>query len=184
MSLTPSNMLPLETKAPDFTLLDVVSNKQITLSDVKSPVATVIMFICNHCPFVKHIQNRLIEVVNEYKKRNIRFIAICANDSAKYLDDSIEKMKNVAIEKHYPFFYLHDETQAVAKSYQAACTPDFYIFDRDLFCVYRGQFHDSRPGNTIVVTGQDICNALDAILSNHPVNANQKPSIGCNIKWQ
>ena len=184
MSLTPSNMLPLGTKAPEFTLLDVVSNKKIALHDIKSPVATVIMFICNHCPFVKHIQNKLIEVANKYQKHNIQFIAICANDSTKYLDDAPEKMKKVATEKHYPFYYLHDETQEIAKSYQAACTPDFYIFNKDLLCVYRGQFDDSRPGNATAVTGKDVCDALDAILSNHPVNPNQKPSIGCNIKWK
>lgn len=177
-------MLPLGTKAPDFTLLDVVSNKKVSLQDIKSTVATVIIFVCNHCPFVRHIQQKLVEVANHYQQKNIRFIAICANDSEKFPDDAPSKMKAIAEEKQYPFLYLHDETQATAKAYQAACTPDFFIFDKNLLCVYRGQFDDSRPGNAIPITGADLCHALDAILHNRPVDPKQKPSIGCNIKWK
>jgi len=177
-------MLPLKTPAPNFTLLDVVTNKSVSLQTIKSDIATVIMFICNHCPFVQHIQDKLIEIASNYQQKNIQFIAICSNDSKKYPDDSPKKMRTMAKEKKYSFPYLHDETQQVAKNYRAACTPDFFIFDKNLLCVYRGQFDDSRPGNGIPVTGKDISGALDAILSGQAVNQNQKPSIGCNIKWK
>jgi peroxiredoxin len=184
MSKTPSNMLPLGTLAPDFTLYDAVSGKILSLSDLKSSVATVIAFICNHCPFVQHVNVGLVELAKDYQKSKIQFIAISANDVEKYPEDSPEKMTETAKQLGYAFPYLFDETQTVAKAYQAACTPDFYIFDKNLLCVYRGQMDDSRPGNNIPVTGTDIRQALDNILANRPVSTEQKPSLGCNIKWK
>lgn len=184
MAITPSTMIPLGTIAPDFTLADTISNKFMQLADLKSDIATVIMFICNHCPYVKHIQAALVELANEYIAKKIAFIAISANDPVDYPEDAPEKMRENALQSGFPFPYLFDETQDVAKAYDAACTPDFYIFDKNLTCVYRGQFDDSRPGNQIAVTGQDIKEALDHLLAGEPVRADQKPSVGCNIKWQ
>lgn len=177
-------MLPLGTKAPEFTLLDTVSGQEKSLAELKSDKATVIMFICNHCPYVKHVQGELVKLANDYQPKGIAFIAISANDAVNYPDDSPEKMKAVAQQSGYSFPYLYDETQEVAKAYQAACTPDFYIFDKDLKCVYRGQLDEARPRNDIPVTGQDIRAALDAILARKPVKPEQIPSIGCNIKWK
>ena len=184
MAQTPSNMIPLGTQAPDFTLKDVVSGEKKSLSELKSDRATVIMFICNHCPFVKHVLDGLLQLANDYIPRGISFITINSNDVEAYPDDSPENMKKLAEEKKFPFVYLFDETQEVAKAYQAACTPDFYIFDGSMKLVYRGQLDDSRPGNEIPVTGKDIRAALDAILAGEPVSEDQKPSIGCNIKWK
>lgn len=184
MALTPSTMLPLDTLAPAFTLPDVISGRSLGLQELKSDVATVIMFICNHCPFVKHIQHELVKVANEYQKKNINFIAISSNDVKNYPDDAPDKMKELALQLGFSFPYLYDESQAVAKAYQAACTPDFYIFGKDLTCIYRGQFDDSRPGNNIPVTGKDIRRTLDNILAGKAIDPNQKPSIGCNIKWK
>jgi thiol-disulfide isomerase/thioredoxin len=184
MALTPSSMLPLGTVAPDFILPDTVSGKELSLSNLKSNIATVIFFICNHCPFVKHIQTQLAQVAKDYKSQGISFIAINSNDIMSHPDDRPEKMKETALREGYIFPYLFDATQDVAKAYRAECTPDFYIFDKSMQCVYRGQLDDSRPGNDIPVTGHDIRSALDAILADKPVSANQKPSIGCNIKWK
>lgn len=184
MALTESTMLPLGTKAPDFSLLDVTSNQIFSLESLKSNKATVIMFICNHCPFVKHVQEELVRVANDYQKKGIAFIAISANDASEYPEDSPEKMKEVAKKLHYPFHYLYDETQEVAKAYDAACTPDFFVFDKNLILVYRGQLDGSRPGNQIPLSGEDLRDALDNILNNTPISQDQKPSIGCNIKWK
>lgn len=184
MALTPSNMLPLGTTAPDFTLPDAVSDKQLSLQQLKSDVATVIMFICNHCPYVKHVQHELVKLAQDYQNKNVAFIAISSNDTQNHPDDGPEKMREVALKLGYTFPYLYDEAQNVAKAYQAACTPDFYIFDKNLQCTYRGQLDDSRPGSGIPVTGKDIRAALDAMLNNKPVNSEQKPSMGCNIKWK
>lgn len=184
MALTPSNMLPLGTKAPNFQLQDVLTGELVDLEKLKSPIATVIMFICNHCPYVKHILANLINLSREYQKRGIVFIAINSNDVIKYPDDSPENMRKLAQKTNLPFPYLFDETQNVAKAYQAACTPDFYIFDKDLLCVYRGQFDSSRPGNATPITGKDLSSALEALLTNTAIDPNQKPSIGCNIKWK
>jgi thiol-disulfide isomerase/thioredoxin len=184
MALTPSNMIALDTIAPEFTLKDVISGKQLSLSEMKSPVATLIMFICNHCPYVKHIQHELAQLAKDYQPKKIAFIAINSNDIETYPDDSPEKMKETAERLNYTFPYLFDETQEVAKAYRAACTPDFYLFDKRLNCIYRGQFDDSRPGNNIPVSGKNIREALDAALSGKPVKTEQKPSIGCNIKWK
>lgn len=184
MALTESNMFPLGAKAPDFHLFDVVSEKKVSLNDVKSTTATVVMFICNHCPYVKHVQQQITQLANDYISKGISFVAINSNDVEKYPDDSPAKMKETAEKLQYPFPYLYDETQEVAKAYHAACTPDFYIFDKNLVCVYRGQLDNSRPGNEIPVTGESIRTALDQILKHEPVTVTQKPSMGCNIKWK
>lgn len=184
MAKTLSNMLPLGTKAPDFTLYDTVSEKTLRLDTLKSDKATVIFFICNHCPFVQHINAGLVALANDYQKKDVQFIAINSNNTEKYPEDSPERMQETARKLNYPFPYLFDATQEIAKAYQAACTPDFYIFDKELICVYRGQLDDSRPGNDIPVTGKDIREALDCILADISVSSIQKPSIGCNIKWK
>lgn len=184
MAPTPSNMLALGTKAHPFTLTDAVSGEKKSLDELRSDKATVIMFICNHCPFVKHVLDGIIQLANDYIPKGVSFIAINSNDAEAYPDDSPENMKKLAQEKQFPFVYLFDETQEVAKAYRAACTPDFYVFDGGMKLAYRGQLDGSRPGNDIPVTGEDIRSALDALLSGRPVSEDQKPSIGCNIKWK
>jgi peroxiredoxin len=184
MARTLSAMVALGQKAPDFSLSDTVTEKNISLNDVKGNVATVIMFICNHCPFVKHVNEELVKLANDYKNKEIGFVAISSNDAVNYPEDAPEIMKEVAMQLKYPFPYLYDETQQVAKDYHAACTPDFFIYDKDLQLVYRGQLDDSRPGNEIIVTGKDIRQALDCLINDQPVTELQKPSIGCNIKWK
>ncbi len=184
MARTPSTMVALGTKAPEFILPDTISGKQIALSDIKGDVATVIMFICNHCPFVKHVNEELVRLANDYKNKGIGFAAINSNDAVKHPDDSPGLMMQVAKQLKYPFPYLYDESQEVAKAYDAACTPDFFIYDNNLALVYRGQLDDSRPGNEIAVTGNDIRYALECLINNKPVSEFQRPSIGCNIKWK
>ncbi|MDR3503969.1 MAG: thioredoxin family protein [Legionella sp.] len=184
MAATPSTMLPLGSKAPDFNLMDTRNNKMLSLQEGKSAIATVIMFLCNHCPYVKHVQPKLVELANLYQPKGISFIAISSNDVEKYPDDSPEKMQLEAQNAHYTFPYLYDESQDVAKAYKAACTPDFYVFDKDLLCVYRGCLDDSTPGNHKPLTGEHLQAALDCILAGKSVSAEQKPSIGCNIKWK
>jgi thiol-disulfide isomerase/thioredoxin len=184
MAAVPSNMLALGTTAPEFALPDAVSGATLSLAALKSDVATVVMFLCNHCPYVKHINKELTRLAEDYQPRGVAFVAISSNDVAAYPDDAPDQMKLVAAEQGYPFPYLYDETQDVAKAYQAACTPDFYIFDGDLKLVYRGQLDDARPRNDVPVTGQDVRAALDALLAGEPVAAEQRPSIGCNIKWK
>lgn len=184
MAETPSSMIPLGTPAPEFKLPDTVSGEEKSLHDLKSDIATVIMFICNHCPFVKHVQSQLVKLANDYQPKGISFIAISSNDVKAYPEDAPENMKQVAQRIGYTFPYLYDEPQAVARAYKAACTPDFYIFNGQMKCVYRGQLDDARPSNQIPVTGKDIRNALDNLLNNKAVDEHQKPSIGCNIKWK
>lgn len=184
MALTPSNMLPLGTPAPQFSLPDTVSGQLLSLAELRSKKATVVMFICNHCPYVLHIIDKLCELASAYKKQGIQFIAISANDVEKYPADAPHKMTEFAQKHHFSFPYLFDETQIVAKNYQAACTPDFYIFDEHLLCVYRGRFDDATPGNKNPVTGKELCAALDDLLKNKAIDENQKPSMGCNIKWK
>ena len=184
MAQTPSNMLPLGTKAPNFKLLDTVSGNRLALDDCRGLKGTVIMFICNHCPFVKHVNAKVAKLAKEYRSKGIEFVAISSNDVENYPQDGPELMKKMAIEEGYIFPYLYDQSQLVAKAYQAACTPDFYVFDANSELVYRGQLDNSRPGNAIPVTGEDIINALNALLQNQPINKEQKPSIGCNIKWR
>lgn len=184
MARTPSNMLKLGTKAPDFNLLDTVSGKKLNLESLKGDKGTVIMFICNHCPFVIHVNPKITELANQYQQRGIKFVAISSNDIENYPQDSPELMKEKAKDEGYPFPYLYDETQEVAKSYDAACTPDFYLFDANLSLVYRGQLDDSRPENGLPLNGADLTNAMDALLDGKTVEGIQKPSIGCNIKWK
>lgn len=184
MALTPSTMLPLGTIAPAFELLDTISGQTKSLEQLKSSKATVVMFICNHCPFVKHVQQELVRLAKAYQAKGVTFVAISSNDAEDYPEDAPDKLREMGMKLGYPFPYLYDESQAVAKAYQAACTPDFYIFDTELRCVYRGQLDGSRPGNDIPVTGRDIRAALDNILAGKPVNAQQSPSVGCNIKWK
>lgn len=184
MAPTPSNMVPLGTPAPDFTLPDAVSGRTLSLAELRSDKATVIMFICNHCPFVKHVQHELARLARDYAPKGVSFIAINSNDIEAYPEDAPDKMKAVAEAVGYTFPYLFDETQEVARAYRAACTPDIFIYDGDLKLAYRGQLDDSRPGNGIPVTGRDVRRALDALLAGQPVDPNQRPSIGCNIKWK
>lgn len=184
MVLTPSKMIPLGTKAPDFMLLDVVSGEKKSLKDLKSSLGTVIIFMCNHCPFVKHIQGELVSLAKEYQRKGIHFIGINSNDVGSFPEDSPKNMKAVATAQGYSFPYLYDETQEVARAYEAACTPDFYVFDGEVRCVYRGQFDASRPGNEEPVTGKDLRDALEALLTGAPPLSHQKPSMGCNIKWK
>jgi len=184
MSLTPSNMLPLGTTAPDFILPDMVSGNIIKLSDVASDTATVIMFICNHCPYVIHIIDKLLDVAKTYQAKGISFAAVSSNDVGTYPQDSPDKMRQYAQEKGFSFPYLYDETQAIAKAYDAACTPDFYVFDQTLKCAYRGRFDAATPGNIVPITGKDLTQALDTILTGNAVSEDQQiPSMGCNIKW-
>ncbi|MBP7844228.1 MAG: thioredoxin family protein [Proteobacteria bacterium] len=184
MAVTPSNMLPLGTQAPDFLLPDVVTSKNYKLSEQPISKATVIAFICNHCPYVKHLLPFWVSFVRTYQAKGISFIAISSNDVENYPEDSPEKMKELALSEKFTFPYLYDETQSVAKAYEAACTPDFYVFDSQMKCVYRGQFDDSRPQSTVQVSGESLASALDAILNQAPMNPSQKPSVGCNIKWK
>ncbi len=184
MALTPSNMISLGTAAPDFTLLDTITSKPVSLQNIRGEKGTVVMFICNHCPFVKHVNEEIVRLANDYRVTGFGFVAISSNDIENYPEDSPDKMWEVARKHNYSFPYLYDETQEVAKAYDAACTPDFYLFDDELKLVYRGQLDNSRPGNGIPVNGRDLREALDNILNNHPQREDQKPSIGCNIKWK
>ena len=183
MSLTESNMLQLGIEAPDFALLDTVSGKEMSLMDIKSDKATVIMFSCNHCPYVIHINEQIVNLANEYMTKGVSFVAISSNDVVNYPQDSPEKMKELAKEVGYPFPYLYDATQVVAKSYDAACTPDFYVFDSELKLRYRGRLCPSRPKTDVPVTGEDLRKAIDDVMNGEAVDPKQYPSAGCNIKW-
>ncbi len=183
MAQTPSTMLPLGTAAPAFTLEDAVSGRTVSLADFAGR-PLLVMFICNHCPFVKHVRGELAKIGREYGERGVGIVAICSNDAEKYPDDSPSKMRDEASAAGYTFPYLFDAAQDVAKRYKAACTPDFYLFDKQHRLVYRGQLDDSRPSNGIPVTGRDLRAALDAVLKGETPPADQKPSIGCNIKWK
>ena len=184
MALTPSNMLPLGTTAPDFSLVDTIDDQIKSLNNLKGERGTLIMFICNHCPFVIHVNEELVKLANNYKEKGINCIAISSNDVVNYPQDGPDKMKTHAKTNNYPFPYLYDKTQDIAKAYDAACTPDFFLFNNNLELVYAGQLDDSRPGNGIPVTGDDLRAAMDALINNESVNPNQKPSMGCNIKWK
>jgi len=184
MARTESNMLALGTVAPEFSLLDTVSQKTMNLHALKGNHGTVIMFICNHCPFVVHVNPEITRLAIEYQKKGIEFIAISSNDIENYPQDAPHYMRLKAKAENYSFPYLYDEDQSVAKDYDAACTPDFYLFDRDLKLIYRGQLDDSRPGNDLPLNGKDLRNAMEKLLSGEKVNPVQKPSIGCNIKWK
>lgn len=179
-----SNMVPLGTIAPDFDLPDTVTGKIIRLSFIKSDIATVIMFLCNHCPYVIHIKDVLAKVATEYQQKGISFVGISSNDIQKYPEDSPEKMKVFADEAGFSFPYCYDESQETARAYDAACTPDFYVFNNTMELVYRGQFDDARPSKDISVTGSDLRNVLDNLISGGEVSQEQKPSMGCSIKWK
>ena len=184
MSKTYSEMLPLGTKASNFLLEDVTTKKKFSFENIKGEKGTLIFFICNHCPYVHHIMTDLIMITNDYRVQGIGFAAISSNDYVAYPEDSPAKMIEFAYKNNFEFPYLIDHNQDIAKNYQAACTPDFYLFDQQDKLVYRGQMDDSRPGNNIPTSGTDIRNAIDSILYNRLVNPEQKPSMGCNIKWK
>ena len=184
MALTESTMLALGTMAPDFTLYDTVSHQKLSYNDIKGTKGTVVVFSCNHCPFVVHINQELVNIANDYITQGVGFVAISSNDVENYPQDSPDKMSIVAKVLKYPFPYLYDESQDVAKAYDAACTPDFYIFDSNDKLVYRGRMDASRPGNGIPVTGADMRSALDAVLLQVTDISPQFPSAGCGIKWK
>ncbi len=183
MAPTPSTMPPVGMPAPDFSLPDVTSGRELSLREIASDKATVVMFICNHCPYVKHVQSELVRLAKDYRPRGVAFVAISSNDARSYPEDAPDKMKIEAQRLGYPFPYLYDESQAVARAYAAACTPDFFVFDGALKLVYRGRFDDSTPGNGKPVTGRDLRATLDALLASRPIAGEQQPSMGCSIKW-
>ncbi len=183
MVRTASTMLPLGTKAPDFSLPNV-DGRTVSLADFKGKPALLVAFICNHCPYVKHVADGFSLLAREYQAKGAAVVAINSNDAASYPADSPEQMIHEAENRGYTFPYLYDDDQLVAQAYRAACTPDFYVFDKDRKLVYRGQMDSSRPDSGIPVTGQDLRAALDAVLAGKPVPADQKPSLGCNIKWK
>jgi peroxiredoxin len=184
MARTESTMLALGTPAPDFQLPDVVSGKTVRLGDFSGKKALLVMFICRHCPFVKHVQRELARLGTDYASQPLGIVAISSNDADAYPDDSPESLREMAAELGFNFPFCYDESQNVARAYSAACTPDFFLFDEKRGLAYRGQLDDSRPGNGKPLTGRDLRAAIDALLNGRPVNANQTPSIGCNIKWR
>ncbi|OGG03970.1 alkyl hydroperoxide reductase [Candidatus Gottesmanbacteria bacterium RBG_16_37_8] len=184
MVLTPSAMMPLGFSALDFSLLDVSTGKRISLADFQDKKALLIMFICRHCPYVRHVQEEIAIIGRDYRNSQLGIAAISSNDIEEYANDAPASLKEMAEELGFTFPYLYDETQEVAKKYKAACTPDFFLFDSERKLVYRGQFDDSRPGNNIPVTGKDLRGAIEAILNDSKVDPHQKPSVGCNIKWK
>lgn len=186
-----SSMLNLGTSAPNFDLKDVISGQNVSSSSFQDKKALLVLFICRHCPFVKHVQQELAQLGKDYQdqdlpagRQGIAIVAISSNDPKAYPEDAPDSLKQQAQQLGFTFPYLFDETQEVAKAYTAVCTPDFFLFDKDRKLIYRGQLDDSRPGNNILVTGQDLRAAIDAVLNDQPVNPDQKPSIGCSIKWK
>ncbi len=184
MTLTHSQSTLIGTKAPDFTLPDTITEKPLSLQTLAAKQATVIMFICNHCPYVQHIEEELIKFVKKYQSKGIAFIAISANDIQQYPQDNPQEMQKRAASKGYTFSYLYDETQQVAKAYGAQCTPEFYVLNGEKTCIYHGCFDDSSPGRATPVTGKNLAAVLDATLSGNPIPEPQLPSMGCNIKWK
>jgi peroxiredoxin len=184
MARTESTMLELGTPAPAFALPDVVTGKTVRLDELRGKDALLVMFLCTHCPFVKHVEQALAALGNDYADKSLNIVAISSNDAANYTEDSPVGLKEQAERLGFRFPYLYDESQQVARAYKAACTPDFFLFDRNLKLVYRGQFDASRPGNGIPITGENLRAAIDAVLAGQPVTEDQRPSIGCNIKWK
>jgi peroxiredoxin len=184
MARTESTMMELGTKAPDFRLPDVSSGEFVALDDFNDVTALLVMFICRHCPYVKHVQEELARLGRDYRDRDVAIVAISSNDAEAYPDDSPSSLAEMAHDLGLTFPLCYDETQEVAKAYGAACTPDFFLFDRSRALVYRGQLDSSRPSSDVPVTGRDLRAALDAVLDDRPVDANQRPSLGCNIKWK
>jgi len=177
-------MLALGTKAPNFRLKDVVTGLDISLDTFKDYKILLVMFICKHCPYVVHIKDEVLRVSRDFSEQDVAFVAISSNDADAYPDDSPESLKQFAIDNSLPFILCYDPTQEVAKSYSAACTPEFYLFSRERNLIYRGQLDDSRPGNNVPLTGADLRAAIEAALADRPIDAEQKPSVGCNIKWK
>jgi len=184
MSRTESRMLPLGTPAPEFKLPEPLSGKTFSFDDIAGSQATLVMFICNHCPFVKHVLDELVRLGNDYDREQVGMVAISSNDPTGYPQDRPERMAELAESRAFPFPYLFDESQNVARAFSAVCTPEFYVFDGDRRLAYRGQLDDSRPGNDKPVTGRDVRATLDALRAGLPITEDQKPSIGCNIKWK
>ncbi len=184
MAQTPSNMLALGTSAPQFRLKDTNSNHYYSYDDLKGKKGTLVVFICNHCPFVIHVIDELVRIANDYRVQGIGFIAISSNDVVKYPQDGPEQMTEFAFQNKIDFPYLYDESQDVAKAFDAACTPDFFLFDAQEKLFYRGQLDDSRPSNGIPLSGSDLRSAIDAVIYNRTLASPQKPSMGCNIKWK
>lgn len=184
MAFTESNMMALGTTAPDFTLWNPLTETMVSLDEVRGENGTCILFICNHCPYVIHVNEELVRMAQDYKSKGIGFVAINSNDTENYPEDAPDKMSIVAKVLRYPFPYLFDESQEIAKAYEAACTPDIYVFDRDNKLYYRGRLDESRPKNEILLTGRDLRNALDRLLEKKPAPEKQYPSGGCNIKWK
>jgi thiol-disulfide isomerase/thioredoxin len=184
MALTPSTMPPLGTSIPKFTLKDVVSGELITIDSEKTKSPHLVMFLCCHCPYVIHLEKSLHTLATDYAHEDLKIIAICSNDAHTYPQDAPDKMREQAVRLKWPFPYLHDDTQQVARAFDAACTPDFFLFDHQGKLVYRGQYDSSRPGNGMPITGSDLRQAISALLNGETIPANQKPSIGCNIKWR
>ncbi len=184
MALTPTTTIALGFQAPGFNLPDTVSGQTLSFEDIKGEKGTLVMFICNHCPFVVHIRKGLVQLARDYITRGIGVVAISSNDVLNYPDDRPEKMRELAVECAFPFPYLYDESQKVARAYDAACTPDFSVFDAQEKCVYRGRMDASGPGNNIPVNGKDLRTVFDALLTGKPVPEQQTPSIGCSIKWK
>lgn len=182
MAVTPSQMTDLGTKAPQFALANVLTGQKATLDDFRDSKALLVMFICKHCPYVIHVKQALIDFAHDYFDRSLGIVSISSNDARRYPDDAPERLAAMAAD--LPFPLLYDETQAVAKAYRAVCTPDFFLFDSDRKLVYRGQFDDSRPGNSKPLTGRDLRAAIDAVLSDTPVDLKQRASTGCSIKWK
>ncbi|MDH4122088.1 MAG: thioredoxin family protein [Deltaproteobacteria bacterium] len=177
-------MVELGTKAPGFRLPDTISGKTLGLEQVKGPKGTLILFICNHCPYVLHVLEELVRVGKDYQPQGVGVVAISANDVSAYPEDAPDKMSQLAREHGFSFPYLYDESQATARAYDAACTPDLYVYDADLKLVYRGQLDGARPKNTTPVTGADLRRALDCLVAGKPIDAHQVPSVGCSIKWK
>ena len=184
MARTESTMMELGTSAPAFVLKDVITLHEVSTQALSGPRGLLVMFICRHCPFVKHLEKALAQLGRDYDGKGVGIVAVSSNDAASYPDDAPESLAVQARELGFTFPYVYDETQEVARAYDAACTPDFFLFDSALKLVYRGQFDDSRPGNGVPVTGRDLRAALDALIAGQPVSAEQRPSLGCNIKWK
>ena len=184
MALTNSRMIGLGVEAPTFSLEDIASGQQISLQSFQEKQGLLVMFICRHCPFVKHVEQELARIGEDYKDSGLGIVAISSNDARRYPEDSPARLRQQAEEAGFSFSYCYDESQSVAKAYSAECTPDFFLFDADRRLVYRGQLDDSRPGNSVPVTGQDLRAAIDAVLAGKAVSQNQKPSVGCGIKWR
>lgn len=184
MALTPTKYIPLGFLTPDFNLPDTITGKSLNYNDIKGKKATLVMFICNHCPYVLHVVHELVKLANDYQPAGVGFVAISSNDADKYPADSPEKMKDFAAVHQFPFPYLYDESQDIARMYDAVCTPDFNLFDASDRCVYRGRLDESRPGNNVPVNGADMRKALDLLLAGLEIPADQHPSMGCSIKWK